>query len=369
VNILKNAYIFAVIKRIYLKKTYLPIIPAIYALFHLLKNRGLNSATKIIILGILTSFVLTTASLGSYISPVRYFQLISIFIFADYLYTHGKTHEMLLSIKALIIIASIFVILETFTPISLYSNKTFYLFKRVSGITGEPNFSSALLFSVGIFLLYFKNLKWSVLAIILGSFGFSRGFILALLIGLIFLLVKKINKNVLERLSRVVFFIFLSYPLLLEISHQYLPKKVFQKIHDLNPRLKHQLFFINAVKNNPLGIGLGNAKEYYKNNYKIIFKKGPGEKRNEQHNLPTQILSELGIPFYLAFIIISLFYFFRLKNSWPITLVLLPYFFLNGLNEILLYIFIPIIIKYETKENKNFADIFKSRPKWWPQAS
>ena len=67
----------------------------------------------------------------------------------------------------------------------------------------------------------------------------------------------------------------------------------------------------------------------------------------EQHNLPLQILSELGLAFYTIFIIFVIFTLLSINHSWPILLILMPYSFLNGMNEILLYILVPYFIKKE----------------------
>ena len=75
----------------------------------------------------------------------------------------------------------------------------------------------------------------------------------------------------------------------------------------------------------------------------------------EQHNLPLQILSELGLAFYTIFVIFVIFTLLSINHSWPILLILMPYSFLNGMNEILLYVLIPYFIKKENYNQKLYG--------------
>ena len=349
-NTLKKSFILTVIKRIDLKKTYLPSLTFLFAVHHILKNKSLSKHAIISAIAVTLSYLLSSLDHNHFLPPLRYIQLLSMIVFSDYAYKFINQKELNSAMKSLTILSIIFVLHGYIFPIDEYSVRNFLIFHRVAGIAGEPNYSAAILFSISVYFIFSKERWWSILSITLGLFSFSRAYIISIIFLVIILLIKRINHNSARHLSKLLILFIVTYPITLEMMHQYLPVNVFSKIYNLNPRIKHQLFFINHVKENPLGLGIKQSTDHYRKNYNLIYKKGMNNNSiDEQHNLTVEILADLGVFGYAYFVFLIIYFVLRAEDTIYTSLLLTPYIFINGLNEILLYILIPILT---TKKRK-----------------
>lgn len=354
---LKLFYIFSLIKRVNLTKTYFPIIPAFYAVFYLIKERSISSTTLQFIfvssLSIVASFLYDFP-----VNYIRYAQLVALFIFAEFSLKYISEKNLTLSLKAIVYIAIISLIIEmNFLP-QIYADRTFLVFKRTAGLVGEPNFSAAVLFVIGSFFTIKRNYFWTILTLFIGMFNCSRGYYVSVTILSILVVIRTLgSKRIKYFLGYLLMTSFLTYPILLEVGHQVLPKEQFRKFYDLNSRIKHQLFFIDEFKSKPFGIGLSRSIDQYTKSHRNIFVLNPDpslDRVNEQHNLMTQVISELGIIFYL-FLLWQFFKIIKYKETvLNISIIIVPYFFLNGINEVLLYLLIPrLIVSGKNNELEN----------------
>jgi len=357
-------YNLALIKWINSVQTYFPIIPAFYAIYHLIKNK----------ISILTNFfisIILIFSLVHFLQPsqdlnlIRIFQLVSLLIFADYSTKFIDEKEIETGFKFISVISLILIILQHFADNNIYGKyRFFWVFERVPGLSGEPNYTGATLLSIVVFFVYIKNYKWAFLVFILGLFSFSKGYILSSALIIFLLIYQRNDFKYLKRLSKLLVLIFFLYPFFLHLTFSIAPKNIFLYIYNLDIRIKsHLYYYFEVVENKPFGLGLGNNNNYYKENYKEYISSDvalsdntlsndmkiyhKNSKTFEQHNLPLQILSELGLAFYIILLIFIIFLLLSINQSWPILIILMPYFFLNGLNEILLYILIPYFIRKE----------------------
>ena len=337
----------ALIKRINSIQTYFPTLPAFYALYHIIKNK-LSNITIFFIFLIITFSIANYSESISDFNLIRLIQLITLMIFADYSFKFISEKEIELGFKCVAIISSLMILMQHFGE-NIYDSRFLWIFERVPGLSGEPNYTGATLLSIIIFFLYNKNNKWAFYVFIMGLFSFSRGYIFSSALIIFLIIFKKIKFDYLKHISKIIILVFFLYPFLLHLTFLILPDNLFLKIYEQDVRIKNHLYYyFEVIENKPFGLGVGNNHKYYKNNYKTyVENKLDNKVVYDQHNLPLQILSELGLAFYIIFIIFLIFMLLSINHSWPILLILMPYSFLNGMNEILLYILVPYFIKKE----------------------
>lgn len=238
---------------------------------------------------------------------------------------------------------SALVILANFTIGEVTYTGRIWQINRLPGLVGEPNFSALALTLPIIIFLDQKKWFWFFFSTTQFFFLQSR----ASLIFFITLIIlygteKKGSKKIVKVVNVFFLTLLLTSPFL--ISHVYdSSNNKLNLIKNYSTRFYLTKYYLNLGIEHPFGVGLNNGQSYYKkfgNDFRLEVSKETGLKwieRAEQHSLLNQIISEFGIVTYL-FICIYIIFFVQAHFNYLILPILVNLLFINGLNELTLYL-------------------------------
>ena len=345
-----------------IKPLKLNILMPLIGLADILKSRMVNIEIIPILILPLISFIQFLFHKDFY-SLIKTIQLaFNIFFFNFLIKTLKKNHiSKILQYSLIISIASIMInmIAEQRVP-SIKSFLGFSIDFRYMGLTGEPNYSAIFSFFIFLISISIKKYKISIFSLIPILFNGSRAVYLAIFI---FVTYKTLEKTLPKKsLKYIVIFNLILLPAL-----PFITKSLYENtstknknflMHKSSHRIPYQNLYIQKFLNKPFGFGYYRSKKQVKANevpkysFKII----------DQHNTYLQILTEFGIIGFLAFsfFIYKLFSFFTISKQIILISFLNAFYFVNGLNELSLYLFIGSLIILESNESdKSFSKFLK----------
>lgn len=343
------------VKRIFLQSVYLHIIFPIIGIFHLFIKRSIASYLFPLFIVSVLSFI-QSIFLGSVTSFIRGGQFLCLIFFADFVFRNFKQksyHQFFQASLYYGLSINFFSLL--LSPTKLHFKNLILALKipMFNGIIGEPNFSGLFYLGALGFFVHNKEKNYTLLSLLLIVMSASRSMILtSLLILPILILQSNSFERLLKWLSRIILSFVILYPGLLMMLY----KVSDNSLHIFYTKVTSARFAIHSVYasiflKNPFGIGLSQGRNQfnlYKEGGLATFPINKMEINNynyETHSMFMQVLSELGIVSYILFIYFLVSIYKELEKvdvrlSYIFTAFFLPFTQLNGLNEIILYLFL-----------------------------
>ncbi|OIQ18361.1 MAG: hypothetical protein BM556_08865 [Bacteriovorax sp. MedPE-SWde] len=336
------------IKTIAGHKTFLPLLFPLLGWLNFFKEKKIMKVTSFIVILPLYSIVLGAIN-KDIESIARSFQLLGLMLSIDLFSTIADKKYLKNFTKVTIVLTLIIIFYELFAT-ELMSTHYMMSIKRFRLILGEPNFSAFFYVLLLSLLIDSKSsYKLRIPLVLFTLMTMSRMGMIALLM-LAFIQVLSNKKGIIAILA-IAFF---SFPIILYFSNSMMPKTTIEKLSKNYSRYYIQTIYVENLKNNVFGSGYFRSKKankmYIKENSESIKKKFGITHIGitEQHNGSVQLVSDFGIFIYIY--IISLFFYFKIPERCKfygnaVVTIFLCSFFLNFMNEILIYITIGAIIK------------------------
>ena len=312
--------------------------------------------------------------LQEYYSVIRSIQLIGMFGFFGYC-LENLSKEDFLSISKKIILLSIFYI-----PIELlFSEKIGYRwvdigitnirFVKIDGLLGNSSYSGALFLGLMLIFMHSKKVLYFFVSILLIYLTASRGAILTVILTPIFYYISKF-KTINTIVLNLSLILIMASPFSTVILKNLLNNEHMKCLDYLSTgRFYLQKIYLDKFDKNKFGFGYRNkarkditnenishfrskntdySNEILCNGKKVDFLKYTkywNSKELEEHNILLEVLLGLGIPGYVflsVFFAVILYY----TSSYYLILALIPFVFINGLHEFILYFSFAYAIKF-----------------------
>lgn len=367
---------FSLIKQVYSFKTNLQVLYVIIGAYSFVQNEIYKRKLFLFLCSILAiNFLIHKA----YLDPektIKYIQVIALICVAYYAGISFSNKDFLIYAYTATLLALAISLHNYLLPYDTYKVIRFLPFERVSGIIGEPNFSA---FSMILpWVIFYRNKKYlflivtTLLAVATQSRGVYVFFVLFLMLELINLASERARKTSAIALISVI----ILSPFILSLFNQnslFNEKRKSMIDRNASSRLILSQYYTQIGSEQPFGVGLDNAYEFYKKNGDSFRKKTKKELKtwvetNEQHSLFSQVYSEFGVVVYSILILITIYYSIRVIEIQKIILhthiisILSPLMFINGLYELTLYlaigytVFLIRVSENSTSLEGNFAN-------------
>ena len=361
----RNTFLFlAVLKSPLQLPIYFNIIMPIIGLWQFLQMRTIPKI-YLVLFAMLFINLIPTLYFNNSASYIRLTQLFFILFFSIYMIKHLDLNDYSRIFKTIIFLSPIFFLLE-FITIGDAGTRDFFgiSLTRLTGITGEFNFTAGLLSGICLFFMIGKRYPLAIFAALQIFATAGRGAFLPLVIFTGLVIVKRLfNRGLALTISFFLLMLMFLYPLFLLKIHHLLDFDTAVKINFYSS-LRYQLHlgYAQIGLEYPLGVGYFNGVKTLPE-YTDLFGWRPQENILEQHNLFLQVFSEFGWIGYGLFIIFLLSivryaYFISDRILFGFVSFLSMFLFLNGLHEFIFWAYISFIVYLynEGRKNENHLD-------------
>ncbi len=339
-------------KSVFSTKTYLnSLLPAHGLWFYLTERKLVPSFYIICAISLFSSFSGTLIH-SNFVSSYRGLQWFLILGFAQWTATNLKKENFKFIALSIITLSYFLIPLEYFFYEKEFIKHLYgYEFRSFTGLVGEPNYSGALISSIGLICLSLGWRKIYLLSIPLILFYFNRSGLLAILSFSPLIFLSKYEFKLKKVIHWVITFAFILSPIIFIAVDKNLPIDIKQEIEeDSNGRYHTFVGYSYLGLENPIGTGFFREDlvdpNYFLSKTNLRYLDG-GNNNIQQHNTLIQVWSELG-PF--VYFIFSIFLFRTFRNAYKVESklafalqgVFFNYLFLNGLNELAFNLFLGI---------------------------
>ncbi len=334
-------------------KTYLNLLMPLHGLwFYVSEKKIIRRFTLILslpVFGLITSLFVHQ----NLTSSVRCIQWILILGFTQWASIYFTPDNLQRLFNYIISLAYFLVPIEYFLSKQITIKHFLNLeFRSLVGLIGEPNYSGALISSIGLISLSFKWKRLYLLSFPLIILYFNRSGLLSIvLFSLIIFITPRGNSKLSQYTHILISIMFLSSPVIFYGLNKFLPTEIKQEIEETsNGRYHTYIGYTYVGLENPLGTGYFHEElikpKYFLKKTNLRYLDG-GFSTIQQHNTLIQVWSELGPIAYLIFCIFLWNTFkasFLLSHNLGFALqgVLFNYLFLNGLNEFAFNLFLGL---------------------------
>jgi len=348
----------SVLKTPFETKLYLNIIPPLVGLLFLLTFRKIEKTFYSLVL-MLSLGIFVSSYHGDWKGVMRIGQVLCMIGFTCQVSNFSKK-DYILFLKSLLIIFTLVYGLEAALGLESYNRKILgFNTNRYSGPVGEVNYSAIILAGMTLLWLYFSKWKAFLFSFILLGFSNSRTALLMMVegsFGISFSSHRSIKK-VVGYFNKILLALLFLTPLIIYLVNVFAPHSTKASLEVLSSgRFYLYVPYINMGLDNLLGIGYFRGWDNYHiflEPMKELVDSIRGSQLNEQHNIFIQVFSEFGLIGYGFFIAFLYGIFKRIQETNELererrlslfVALLLGYSLLNGLNDMIFYFIIGLVI-------------------------